>query len=261
MPCSICREQGHNKSRCPYKDVRGKYVYQLVCLILTNYETNVRYVHISSYIARILRELSADAFSSLSSYVKNRFHVYYSQAYQYVYSSLLFRGLHDKVKTRFIEEASLGILATHNGFRSIVYAGLPNSDLQYIMNNPFIQSNDFLKRSIWQRSSSFVINNAITFMTFKPMSEAIVARPKEAKIKIGFDECLVIPELEPECPICMEPFTVKTLARLDCGHHVCIDCMKTCEQKTPVHKSVSCCLCRAPVKNMFMPMTTCGECV
>jgi hypothetical protein len=257
MRCSACREEGHTKSRCSHKDIRGKFVYQIICLILSHYETTWGPdIPISRYIERVLRELNAHSFSSLIVYVESTFGLEYSLAYASVCSVLMIpvTGTRDKVLLRKAMESTFGVLASSTHLRTIIYAGLPDADVHHIMNSPEIQSNQWLKRSIWKYASSYVVNYEITHISFKHTREVILTRTPETEIKVGFDQTLVILEDEHDCPICMEPFTVKTFAQLNCGHNVCVPCMNTCERKTPVHKSVNCCLCRVPVTNIWIPM-------
>lgn len=263
MPCGICKTNGHNKNTCPHKDIRGKVVYQIVCGILANYsstwgqrhDSNNRSVYASgsmyTYANFIFKNMSIDALRDLCAYIESHFRALYQDVYtamihcdefaQYNYS--------DTLRLRKAQQYSLGCMY-HSVSREIVFAGLPTRDVDHILNTPEIINNTYLQRRIWKSpGSTFVINTWITRMTFRRMIHAIEPVMRKEKLKLHLDESITVPSDCPDCPICMEPFNINTIAKLDCGHFVCAPCMQHCDSMSYT-KAISCCLCRQPVTKL-----------
>lgn len=269
MPCGICHNDGHHRNTCPHQGIRGKIIYQIVCLILANHETvwgsrriTSIYGHgtITQYSAKLFKSMSAECFRELQSYIESNYKEQFDCALHFMHSTCTPPRTNSIAKQRNLDrkvcEFALSCIATIGPYRRIVFAGLSAYEVEHILNTPEIMQNPYLGLlRIWKCVGSTNIHPWISKMTFRRMSEAIEPSMRKNAFKMHIDDTLTIPHDCPDCPICMEPFTVDTVARLDCGHFVCAPCMYH-SNELGHRKNVNCCLCRAPVTTLVCAFTS-----
>ena len=261
MPCGICHIDGHRRTHCPHMGIQGKFVYHIVCLILANYETTwgsrrttsmYGFGTITNFAAKLFKSMSAEAIRELRAYLVTHFKEQYESAFQH--TDTMSTALTNKAKEtqdRKICEFTLVCIATITPYRNTVFAGLPLTQVHDILNTPEIMENNHFKHfRIWKCLGVIYMHPWISQMTFRHMSEAVRPSMRKASLKVYRDASITIPHDYPNCPICIEPFTITTVAKLDCGHFVCAPCMYQCEE-VGSQKHINCCLCRTPVTTLL----------
>ena len=290
MPCSFCKYAGHTKPNCPYVQHREVYVYQVFSIIRATVMHRYRYGEneirfVQDMMTEILKSMSVEAF-----------HALYSFVYRYHYDVLIhvkgILGMELWMLGRENKTRLLCNLATR--WQDLVPIDLPSSrrDRAPCVRNVFcgISGTDLIdyERLCAHRTTPAIVTHRLWRSDItKPLNDinltntrfgsvpivvqetptVLVPRPLPAPVvvekpTVTYDDTMKIPDHDTDCPICMEPFQLNTIARMGCGHHVCTGCLRQCEKNANARTGLTCCLCRQPVKHIHVMLsnTTYGVC-
>lgn len=240
MVCSICKQTGHTKPRCPIKREYGAVLYKYIISHNSYHNLNDVFAGLSFCFAKV----SLNDLDILGEFIVNK--KQYTEIWdgRTKWERSIPNGMGLEYRRHILERLQeLPFQISRANYKKEMIS-------HYIINNR--------DENLLNSDDEYLIRNGTLNAHFHRLlmrPNMVQERPKARRYNINLTHCtnIHIAEEDSSCPICYETLDQTNVAVSNCNHKTCAGCFERClnEFKTK-NKIPTCCMCRASITNVSL---------